>query len=451
MTIVGLVLCVHIEGPQRHGYEVKVEHVIEPDLDETILREFFAKKTPINDRPKYKEEHRNYNKKQPSLGDHFNLKTREQFEENARKENYPKKEYYRDNRRPYPKTDRPYQEDYEERENYRNTENRRLKEIYPEKEEFERERINYRDYYDQKEKYMSQGPKLKTPYPPKKYMPQPEVYESDRDRDREDYHQYNQKKEVNPPKKDPQYFQRVHQYHVESIPVKELKPHNERDPKSYNHQNSKPPQNSFKKYSPKQESEQFNERIPEFYNENFESEQNKPENFHPTAGPKHQYHVEVNQKYHNPAKEDDESEPHFFPELFKPIFGHQPVEHVHHPIEHIHHPVEHIHHPVIQHPVEHHPIVHIPSPPVHLPSHNEVEHVDYHSYPKYKFSYKVKDPHTGDFKSHWEQRDGDKVTGEYSLKEPDGSTRLVEYTADKHEGFNAVVKNLHHDPHNYQF
>lgn len=31
------------------------------------------------------------------------------------------------------------------------------------------------------------------------------------------------------------------------------------------------------------------------------------------------------------------------------------------------------------------------------------------------------------------------VKGSYSLVEPDGSTRTVEYTADDHNGFNAVV------------
>lgn len=33
-------------------------------------------------------------------------------------------------------------------------------------------------------------------------------------------------------------------------------------------------------------------------------------------------------------------------------------------------------------------------------------------------------------------------TGAYSLAEPDGTTRIVEYTADKHNGFNAVVKKI---------
>lgn len=61
------------------------------------------------------------------------------------------------------------------------------------------------------------------------------------------------------------------------------------------------------------------------------------------------------------------------------------------------------------------------------------------AYPKYAFNYGIKDPHTGDVKSQHEERDGDVVKGQYSLVEPDGSVRTVDYTADDHNGFNAVV------------
>jgi len=64
---------------------------------------------------------------------------------------------------------------------------------------------------------------------------------------------------------------------------------------------------------------------------------------------------------------------------------------------------------------------------------------DSYSPPKYSFSYGVNDPHTGDNKEHHETRDGDVVQGSYSLVEPDGTRRTVEYTADPHNGFNAVV------------
>ncbi|TKX27805.1 cuticular protein RR-2 [Spodoptera litura] len=69
------------------------------------------------------------------------------------------------------------------------------------------------------------------------------------------------------------------------------------------------------------------------------------------------------------------------------------------------------------------------------------------SYPKYSFDYAVADPHTGDHKTQWESRDGDVVKGAYSLAEPDGTTRIVEYTADKIHGFNAVVKRIGHAHH----
>jgi hypothetical protein len=52
----------------------------------------------------------------------------------------------------------------------------------------------------------------------------------------------------------------------------------------------------------------------------------------------------------------------------------------------------------------------------------------------------VSDGKTGDHKSQWETRDGDVVKGAYSLHEADGTIRVVEYSADDHNGFNAVVK-----------
>lgn len=49
------------------------------------------------------------------------------------------------------------------------------------------------------------------------------------------------------------------------------------------------------------------------------------------------------------------------------------------------------------------------------------------------------DGSTGDVKDQKETRSGDVVQGAYSLIEPDGTRRLVEYTADPVHGFNAVV------------
>ncbi|EAA10827.5 cuticle protein 8-like [Anopheles arabiensis] len=84
-----------------------------------------------------------------------------------------------------------------------------------------------------------------------------------------------------------------------------------------------------------------------------------------------------------------------------------------------------------------HALVHAPVA-VHAPvlKHVVAEPV---AYPKYSFNYGIKDPHTGDIKSQAEERDGDVVKGQYSLVEPDGSVRTVDYTADDHNGFNAVV------------
>ncbi|KAH9645294.1 hypothetical protein HF086_000457 [Spodoptera exigua] len=75
------------------------------------------------------------------------------------------------------------------------------------------------------------------------------------------------------------------------------------------------------------------------------------------------------------------------------------------------------------------------------------KHVEYYAHPKYEFAYKVVDPHTGDKKSQHEARDGDVVKGVYSLHQPDGSIRIVEYHSDKKAGFNANVKYEGHAIH----
>ncbi|KAE8573383.1 cuticle protein 18.6-like [Halyomorpha halys] len=63
----------------------------------------------------------------------------------------------------------------------------------------------------------------------------------------------------------------------------------------------------------------------------------------------------------------------------------------------------------------------------------------YDPHPSYSFSYSVNDHSTGDSKGQTESRDGDVVHGSYSVAEPDGSVRTVDYTADPVNGFNAVV------------
>ncbi|XP_052561904.1 cuticle protein-like [Culex pipiens pallens] len=56
------------------------------------------------------------------------------------------------------------------------------------------------------------------------------------------------------------------------------------------------------------------------------------------------------------------------------------------------------------------------------------------------FLYSVHDDHTGDIKSQQEERHGDDVKGQYTLIDADGYRRVVDYTADEHNGFNAVVR-----------
>lgn len=59
--------------------------------------------------------------------------------------------------------------------------------------------------------------------------------------------------------------------------------------------------------------------------------------------------------------------------------------------------------------------------------------------PQYSFAYDVQDALTGDSKSQVESRSGNIVQGQYSLVDPDGTRRIVDYTADPINGFNAVV------------
>lgn len=59
--------------------------------------------------------------------------------------------------------------------------------------------------------------------------------------------------------------------------------------------------------------------------------------------------------------------------------------------------------------------------------------------PDYKYAYGVEDPHTGNQQTHQESRDGDAVSGEYSVVQPDGVVRTVKYIADSINGFRASV------------
>lgn len=67
-------------------------------------------------------------------------------------------------------------------------------------------------------------------------------------------------------------------------------------------------------------------------------------------------------------------------------------------------------------------------------------HVEENKPANYEYEYSVNDPHTGDIKHHKEVRNGHQVRGSYSLIEADGSKRIVDYIADAHTGFNAIVR-----------
>jgi hypothetical protein len=76
-----------------------------------------------------------------------------------------------------------------------------------------------------------------------------------------------------------------------------------------------------------------------------------------------------------------------------------------------------------------------------LPSPVAVTKLDYaDAYPQYQFAYTVQDALTGDSKAQEETRDGGIVKGSYSLIEPDGVRRTVNYYADPVNGFNAIVQ-----------
>lgn len=67
-------------------------------------------------------------------------------------------------------------------------------------------------------------------------------------------------------------------------------------------------------------------------------------------------------------------------------------------------------------------------------------YLDEDSPAKYDFSYSVHDTQTGDIKQQQETRDGDVVRGQYSLVDADGLHRIVDYTADDVNGFQATVR-----------
>ena len=93
----------------------------------------------------------------------------------------------------------------------------------------------------------------------------------------------------------------------------------------------------------------------------------------------------------------------------------------------------HIGHHVVHQPVL--PAVRAVAPAAVVEAETEIVDID----PSYRFGYSVSDTKTGDSKTREETRDGNVVTGSYTVADPDGRIRRVTYTADAEHGFNAVV------------
>ncbi|XP_056633890.1 uncharacterized protein LOC130443342 [Diorhabda sublineata] len=67
------------------------------------------------------------------------------------------------------------------------------------------------------------------------------------------------------------------------------------------------------------------------------------------------------------------------------------------------------------------------------------EEEDYDPNPSYQFGFDVKDELNTNYQNRKEQREGNKITGSYSVVDSDGFIRTVSYTADPKEGFKAEV------------
>ncbi|KAF5299004.1 hypothetical protein FQA39_LY11636 [Lamprigera yunnana] len=64
---------------------------------------------------------------------------------------------------------------------------------------------------------------------------------------------------------------------------------------------------------------------------------------------------------------------------------------------------------------------------------------DYDPNPSYQFGFDVKDDYYTNYQNRKEQREGNKISGSYSVVDADGFLRTVTYTADPKEGFKAEV------------
>ncbi|CAK1545602.1 unnamed protein product [Leptosia nina] len=61
---------------------------------------------------------------------------------------------------------------------------------------------------------------------------------------------------------------------------------------------------------------------------------------------------------------------------------------------------------------------------------------------EYNYWYHIIDPSTGDAKGQQEVRHGDTVKGFYTVLDPDGTKRTVDYLADSRNGFKAFVRSV---------
>jgi Insect cuticle protein len=73
-------------------------------------------------------------------------------------------------------------------------------------------------------------------------------------------------------------------------------------------------------------------------------------------------------------------------------------------------------------------------------AHAIVKQVVHEAPANYDFNYEVHDTHTGDIKRQHETAKDGVISGQYSLYDADGYHRVVEYTADDHNGFQANVR-----------
>ncbi|XP_017129371.1 cyclic nucleotide-gated cation channel beta-1 [Drosophila elegans] len=77
--------------------------------------------------------------------------------------------------------------------------------------------------------------------------------------------------------------------------------------------------------------------------------------------------------------------------------------------------------------------------PEHLVTVHDGRTVDYVARPDYSFAYGVEDGNSRVLQNRKETRTGDEVRGVYSVVDPDGTLRVVKYTADDANGFQAEV------------